>query len=110
MVLRVPAGTVIKDLRSGETVADLAEHEQTAVLARGGKGGLGNVNFKSGTNRAPRKATPGGPGEHRSLHLELKVLADVGLLARPDETLKAVIRDGAFVIDRLPPHANRAAA
>ena len=92
VVLRVPAGTVIKDLGSGETVADLAEHEQTAVLARGGKGGLGNVNFKSSTNRAPRKATPGGPGEHRSLHLELKVLADVGLLGMPNAGKSTFIR------------------
>jgi len=92
VVLRVPAGTVIKDLVSGETVADLAEHEQTAVLARGGKGGLGNVNFKSSTNRAPRKATPGGPGEHRSLHLELKVLADVGLLGMPNAGKSTFIR------------------
>ena len=92
VVLRFPAGTVIKDLDSGETVADLAEHEQTAVLARGGKGGLGNVNFKSSTNRAPRKATPGGPGEHRSLHLELKVLADVGLLGMPNAGKSTFIR------------------
>ena len=92
VVLRVPAGTVIKDLDSGETVADLAEHEQTAVLARGGKGGLGNVNFKSSTNRAPRKATAGGPGEHRSLHLELKVLADVGLLGMPNAGKSTFIR------------------
>jgi len=92
VVLRVPAGTVIKDLDSGETVADLAEHDQTAVLARGGKGGLGNVNFKSSTNRAPRKATPGGPGEHRSLHLELKVLADVGLLGMPNAGKSTFIR------------------
>jgi GTP-binding protein len=92
VVLRVPAGTVIKDLDSGETVADLAEHDQTAVLARGGKGGLGNVHFKSSTNRAPRKATPGGPAEHRSLHLELKVLADVGLLGMPNAGKSTFIR------------------
>lgn len=92
VVLRVPAGTVIKDLHSGETVADLAEHGQTALLARGGKGGLGNVNFKSSTNRAPRKATPGGPGEHRALQLELKVLADVGLLGMPNAGKSTFIR------------------
>jgi len=92
VVLRVPAGTVIKDLDSGETVADLAEHDQTAVLARGGKGGLGNVNFKSSTNRAPRQATPGEPGEHRSLGLELKVLADVGLLGMPNAGKSTFIR------------------
>jgi GTP-binding protein len=84
ILLRMPAGTVIADARTGETLVDLAEHEQRAVLARGGRGGLGNVNFKSSTNRAPRKSTPGEPGEHRVLKLELKVLADVGLLGLPN--------------------------
>lgn len=92
VVLRMPAGTVVKDADTGETIADLAEHAQTALLARGGKGGLGNVNFKSSTNRAPRKATPGEPGEHRSLNLELKVLADVGLLGLPNAGKSTFIR------------------
>src|SRR5262252_7087558 len=92
VVLRVPAGTVIVDSRTGETLADLSEHEQTAVLARGGKGGLGNVNFKSSTNRAPRKSTPGETGEHRVLELELKVLADVGLLGLPNAGKSTFIR------------------
>jgi GTPase len=92
VVLRMPAGTVIKDARTGETLADLSEHEQTAVLARGGKGGLGNVNFKSSTNRAPRKSTPGESGEHRVLDLELKVLADVGLLGLPNAGKSTFIR------------------
>jgi len=92
VVLRMPAGTVISDARTGETLIDLAEHEQTAVLARGGKGGLGNVNFKSSTNRAPRKSTPGEMGEHRVLNLELKVLADVGLLGLPNAGKSSFIR------------------
>src|ERR1700716_2089440 len=92
VVLRVPAGTVITNAETGETVADLAEHEQIALLARGGKGGLGNVNFKSSTNRAPRKATPGESGEHRALKLELKVLADVGLLGLPNAGKSTFIR------------------
>ncbi len=92
VVLRVPAGTVITDANTGETVADLAEHEQIALLARGGKGGLGNINFKSSTNRTPRKATPGEPGEHRRLKLELKVLADVGLLGLPNAGKSTFIR------------------
>jgi GTP-binding protein len=92
VTLRVPVGTVIKDLESGETVADLTEHDQTELLARGGKGGLGNVNFKSSTNRAPRKATSGEPGEHRSLSLELRVLADVGLLGMPNAGKSTFIR------------------
>src|SRR6267143_1976965 len=85
-------GIVITNAETGETVADLAVHEQVALLARGGKGGLGNVNFKSSTNRAPRKATPGEPGEHRALKLELKVLADVGLLGLPNAGKSTFIR------------------
>jgi len=92
VVLRVPAGTVITIPETGETLADLAEHEQVALLARGGKGGLGNVNFKSSTNRTPRKATPGKPGEHRRLKLELKVLADIGLLGLPNAGKSTFIR------------------
>jgi GTP-binding protein len=92
VVLRVPTGTVITNAETGETVADLAEHEQVALLALGGKGGLGNVNFKSSTNRAPRKATPGESGEHRTLKLELKVLADVGLLGLPNAGKSTFIR------------------
>src|SRR6266446_793791 len=92
VVLRVPTGTVIMNAETGETVADLAEDEQVALLARGGKGGLGNVNFKSSTNRTPRKATPGEPGEHRRLKLELKVLADIGLLGLPNAGKSTFIR------------------
>jgi GTP-binding protein len=92
VILRVPAGTVITDARTGETLADLAAHEEATVLAHGGKGGLGNVNFKSSTNRAPRKSTPGEAGEHRILHLELKVLADVGLLGLPNAGKSTFIR------------------
>jgi len=92
IVLRMPVGTVIADAESGETIADLAVHEQKSLLARGGEGGLGNVNFKSSTNRAPRRATPGGPGEHHVLRLELKVLADVGLLGLPNAGKSTFIR------------------
>ena len=84
IVLRMPVGTLIIDTESGEVIADLALDGQRVVLARGGKGGLGNLHFKSSTNRAPRQATKGTPGEHRRLHLELKVLADVGLLGMPN--------------------------
>jgi GTP-binding protein len=92
VVLRVPTGTVITNAETGETVADLAVHEEVALLAQGGKGGLGNVNFKSSTNRTPRKATSGEPGEHRTLRLELKVLADVGLLGLPNAGKSTFIR------------------
>src|SRR5215467_13372217 len=92
VILRMPAGTVITEARTGEIIVDLAEHEQTAVLAQGGRGGLGNVNFKSSTNRAPRQSTPGEAGEHRTLALELKVLADVGLLGLPNAGKSTFIR------------------
>lgn len=82
--LRVPVGTVVIDEESGQALADLARSGQRALLARGGAGGLGNLHFKSSTNRAPRQKTPGQPGEHRLLRLELKVLADVGLLGFPN--------------------------
>jgi GTP-binding protein len=90
--LRVPVGTVIADLASAQVLADLSSDRQTALLARGGRGGLGNVNFKSSVNRAPRKATPGEPGESVRLKLELKVLADVGLLGLPNAGKSTFIR------------------
>jgi len=82
--LKVPVGTVVYDDETGELIADLARHGQRALLAAGGSGGLGNLHFKSSTNRAPRQCTPGQPGEARHLRLELKVLADVGLLGAPN--------------------------
>ena len=92
IILRMPVGTVITELQTGVLVADLARHEQLALLAQGGRGGMGNVNFKSSTNRAPRKATPGGEGESREFKLELKVLADVGLLGLPNAGKSTFIR------------------
>ena len=92
IVLRMPVGTVITDAETGELVADLAADGQQALLAQAGKGGLGNLHFKSSTNRAPRQSTPGGAGEHRRLKLELKVLADVGLLGMPNAGKSTLIR------------------
>ncbi len=92
ITLRVPVGTVISDLDSGEVLADLSGDSQTATLAKGGVGGLGNIHFKSSTNRAPRQFTPGAPGESRKLKLELKVLADVGLLGLPNAGKSTFIR------------------
>jgi GTP-binding protein len=92
IVLRVPVGTVVSHLDSGEVVVDLAVHEQQALLAKGGGGGLGNLHFKSSTNRAPRQFTRGMPGESRKLKLELKVLADVGLLGMPNAGKSTFIR------------------
>ena len=90
--LRVPVGTVIHDADDGALVADLAQDGARALLARGGQGGLGNVHFKSSVNRAPRQFTRGAPGESRNLALELRVLADVGLLGLPNAGKSSFIR------------------
>ena len=92
IVLRMPVGTVITDINSGETIADLTHDGDKTLLAQGGVGGLGNIHFKSSTNRAPRKCTPGTPGEELELQLELKVLADVGLLGMPNAGKSTFIR------------------
>ena len=91
-VLRVPVGTVISDKATGQMLVDLAEHGQRVTLAKGGNGGLGNVHFKSSINRAPRQCTKGEPGEEFELYLELKVLADVGLLGMPNAGKSTFIR------------------
>jgi GTP-binding protein len=90
--LPVPVGTVIRDAETGDLVADLAKDGDRVVLARGGQGGLGNVHFKSSVNRAPRQFTRGEPGESRQLALELRVLADVGLLGLPNAGKSSFIR------------------
>jgi GTP-binding protein len=90
--LRVPVGTLVRDEASGELLADLAKDGSRALLARGGAGGLGNLHFKSSTNRAPRQFTRGAPGESRRLALELRVLADVGLLGLPNAGKSTLIR------------------
>ncbi|MBT8106293.1 MAG: GTPase ObgE, partial [Woeseiaceae bacterium] len=80
----VPVGTVVHDVDTGELICDLTAQGQRQMVAEGGRGGLGNTRFKSSTNRAPRRTTQGTPGESRHLKLELKVLADVGLLGMPN--------------------------
>jgi GTP-binding protein len=92
ITLRMPVGTVIADADTGELIADLAHDGATALVARGGKGGLGNLHFKSSTNRAPRQFTPGETGEARRLRLELRVLADVGLAGMPNAGKSTLVR------------------
>jgi len=91
-IIRVPVGTVITSLETEEIIGDLAEDGQRLKVAQGGHGGKGNVNFKSSTNRAPRRATPGTTGDVRELRLELKVLADVGLLGFPNAGKSTFVR------------------
>ncbi len=92
IVIRVPVGTVITVDETDEVIGDLTEHGQRLKVAQGGKGGLGNMHFKSSTNRSPRRAIPGSPGETREIKLELKLLADVGLLGFPNAGKSTFIR------------------
>ncbi|MEP0201506.1 MAG: Obg family GTPase CgtA [Halioglobus sp.] len=92
LILRVPVGTTVLDEDSAEVLGDLSVAGQQLIVARGGFHGLGNTRFKSSTNRAPRQVTPGTEGEERSLKLELKVLADVGLLGLPNAGKSTLIR------------------
>ena len=90
--IRVPVGTMITNVDTDEVIGDLTSHGQRMLVAQGGKGGLGNIHFKTSVNRAPRKATPGTPGEARELKLELRLLADVGLLGFPNAGKSPFIR------------------
>jgi len=90
--LRVPVGTMVREAASGDLIADLARDGERALLAKGGQGGLGNLHFKSSINRAPRQFTRGLPGESRALALELRVLADVGLLGLPNAGKSTLVR------------------
>lgn len=92
LVVRVPVGTMVYDNETDELIADLVREGQQMRVAQGGWHGIGNARFKSSTNRAPRQSTPGTPGEQRELRLELKVLADVGLLGMPNAGKSTLIR------------------
>jgi len=84
ITIRVPLGTIVTNADTDESMGDVTEHKQLLLVAKGGRGGLGNLHFKSSTNRAPRRTVPGSEGETFNLHFELKVLADVGLLGFPN--------------------------
>ena len=84
IILRMPVGTIIRNFETGEVMMELLEHGEQLLLAKGGDGGFGNLHYKTATNRAPRKKTPGWPGEAYKIKLELRVLADVGLLGMPN--------------------------
>jgi len=84
LYIRVSTGTELYDLETEQKLGDITQHEQELIIAKGGKGGLGNIHFKSSVNRAPKQSTPGEQGQARQIKLELKVLADVGLLGFPN--------------------------
>jgi len=90
--IKIPLGTIVKDAQTKEIIGDLTKHNQQLLVAKGGSHGLGNARFKTSTNRAPRKTTPGEQGDVRDLHMELKLLADVGLLGLPSVGKSSLIR------------------
>ena len=105
LVIEIPAGTVISDAETGEIIKDLVETDETFIVAAGGRGGQGNQRFKSSTNRSPRFAQPGEPGQLLKLKLELKLLADIGIIGFPNagkSTLISVISSARPKIDNYP--------
>jgi len=104
VVLKLPLGTVVTDEATGKTVAEITKDGETVVLCKGGNGGWGNTHFKSSTNRAPRRANPGQPGEHGAYRLVLKSIADVGLVGFPNAGKSSLIAKLTHARPRTAPY------
>lgn len=104
LVLKVPCGTLLKDMETGEILHDFTQHKEQMVICSGGKGGKGNTHFKTPTNRAPAIATPGKWGQIRSVELELKLIADVGLVGFPNAGKSTLIYKAANVPVKIAPY------
>jgi GTP-binding protein len=102
VTLKMPVGTIITDAETGEVLYELLKPGEVIMIAKGGDGGFGNMRFKSAINRAPRQKTPGWPGEKKELKLELKVLADVGLLGMPNAGKSTLIAAISNARPKLP--------
>jgi GTPase len=109
IVLKMPVGTIISDAETGEVLYELLKPGEMITIAKGGDGGFGNMRFKSAINRAPRQKTPGWPGEKKNLKLELKILADVGLLGMPNAGKSTLSRASwwrtCLGLSKVPPKA-----
>lgn len=104
LILKVPCGTLVKDRQTGEVIYDFTEDKQQWTPCKGGKGGRGNQSFKTPTNRAPNTCTPGQPGESAKFELELKLIADVGLVGFPNAGKSTLISALAFIKVKIAPY------